>query len=209
VALRKSISEPAESAPMAADWKRGLPELGDDTVTLRELRARDAESLVAHLNDPGVVRYITPCPTTPAGFARFIRWAHGERRRGTLVCYGIVPNGETSPVGVIQLWPIERGFSTAEWGFVLGRSFWGTGLFARAATLVLDDVFPRLGMFRLEARAVDVNRRGNCALKKLGAKREGLMRGSFRDGAVVRGHMMWSILAPEWQTSRRRVRNAI
>jgi RimJ/RimL family protein N-acetyltransferase len=209
VALRKSITEPAESAPLAADWKRGLPELGDDAVTLRELRAGDAGFLVAHLNDPRVVRYIAPCPTTPAGFVRFIGWARGERRRGTLVCYGIVPRGGTGPVGVIQLWPIERGFSTAEWGFVLGRSFWGTGLFGRAATLVLDDVFPRLGMNRLEARAVDVNRRGNRALKKLGAKREGLMRGSFRDGAVVRGHVMWSILANEWQASKHRVRDAI
>ena len=194
---------------MAPDWNRGLPVLGDGAVTLRELRSRDAASLVAHLNDPRVVRYIARCPTTAAGFVRFIRWARGERRRGTLVCYGIVPRGGTGPVGVIQLWPIERGFSTAEWGFVLGRSFWGTGLFPRAATLMLDDVFPRLGVYRLEARAVDINQRGNRALERLGANREGLMRGSFRDGAVVRGHVMWSILAPEWRTSKHRVRHAI
>jgi N-acetyltransferase len=197
VALRKSISEPA-SAASSADWTRGLPTLSDRTLTLRELRARDAGSLVAHLNDPEVVRYITPCPTTPVGFARFIRWARAERRRGRLVCYGIVPRGESDPVGVMQLWPIERDFSTAEWGFVLGRAFWGTGLFTHAATLMLDDVFERFGVYRLESRAVDVNRRGNGALERLGARRDGTLRGSFRDGSSMRSHVMWSILAPEW-----------
>jgi len=47
-----------------------------------------------------------------------------------------------------------------------------------------------------------VNLRGNRMLEKLGAKKEGVLRGGFRDGAVVRDHVMWSILAPEWQAQR-------
>jgi len=209
VALRKSISVSAEPASPSGDWRRGLPELADDLLVLRELRTGDAQSLVAHLYDPQVMRLIAQCPSTAEGFARFIQWARRERRRGGLACYGIVPRGEAAAVGVIQVWPIERDFSIAEWGFALGRSFWGAGVFQRAATLVLDAVFPRLGVYRLEARAVDINRRGNRALEKLGAKRDGLLRGSFRDGSIVRDHVMWSILAPEWQRSRRRVRHGI
>jgi RimJ/RimL family protein N-acetyltransferase len=209
VALRKSISVPIRPAPTGADWTRGLPELADDAVTLRELRTPDASSLVAHLYDAQVLKYVAPCPPSVAGFVRFIEWAHRERRRGGLACYGIVPRAEVSPVGVMQLWPIERDFSTAEWGFVLGRAFWGAGVFSHAATLMLDDLFPRLGVYRLEARAVATNRRGNRALEKLGAKRDGLLRGSFRDGSVIRSHVMWSILAPEWQASRRLVRHAV
>ena len=133
MALRKSIADPSDAASARTDWRGGLPTLRDGSVTLRQLRIDDAPSLVAHLNDARVWRYIAPCPSTAASFARFIRWTHAERRRGKLACFGIVPAGETSAVGVIQVWPIERDFSTAEWGFALGESFWGSGLFERGA----------------------------------------------------------------------------
>jgi ribosomal-protein-alanine N-acetyltransferase len=204
VALRKLLADPADRALVRADWRRGLPELTDGRVTLRELRAQDAASLVTHLNDPHVCRFIEPCPSTTAGFAGFIRWTHAERRRGKLACFGIVPAGVTRAVGVIQVWPIERDFSTAEWGFALGRSFWGCGLFMAGARLALDALFSQVGVYRLEARAVDLNCRGNRTLEKLGAKRDGVLRGAFHDGAIVRDHVMWSILAPEWQMRRAR-----
>jgi ribosomal-protein-alanine N-acetyltransferase len=113
-----------------------------------------------------------------------------------------VPAGARWAVGVIQVWPIERDFSTAEWGFAVGRSFWGSGLFERGARLVLDAVFGQLGVYRLEARAAEVNLRGNRVLEKLGATKEGLLRGGFRDGAAIHDHVMWAILAPEWQARR-------
>jgi ribosomal-protein-alanine N-acetyltransferase len=204
VALRKSLADPADTALVHGDWRRGLPELTDGSITLREPRSHDAASLVVHLNDRRVCRFIEPCPSTTAGFARFIRWTHTERRRGKLACFGIIPAGATRAVGVIQVWPIERDFSTAEWGFALGRSFWGSGLFTAGARLVLDAVFSQLGVYRLEARAVDINRRGNRILEKLGAKRDGVLRGAFHDGAIVRDHVMWSILAPEWLMRRAR-----
>jgi RimJ/RimL family protein N-acetyltransferase len=199
---RKPLEEIRAVSAMPTDWRSGLPELADGRVTVRELRPGDARSLLAHLGDARVSRYLTPCPSTVAAFFRFIRWTHAERRRGKLVCYGIVPTDAQWAVGVIQVWAIERGFSTAEWGFALGRSFWGTGIFERAAGLVLDAVFAELGVYRLEARAVDVNERGNRALEKLGATREGVLRGGFHDAGVIRDHVMWSLLAPEWQATR-------
>jgi RimJ/RimL family protein N-acetyltransferase len=204
VALRKSIADPSEEGWSRTDWRGGLPTLRDGRVTLRELRADDARSLVAHLDHSRVCRYMAPCPSTADGFARFIRWTQAERRRGKLACFGILPARGTNAVGVIQVWPIESNFSTAEWGFALGESFWGSGLFEAGARLMLDAVFSQLGVYRLEARAVDINRRGNRALEKLGAKPDGVLRGGFRDGLVIRDHVMWSILASDWQARRNR-----
>jgi ribosomal-protein-alanine N-acetyltransferase len=208
VALRKPLVDPSGPTPLRADWCKDLPKLCDDAVTLRELRRIDAKSLVEHLYRPEVLRFITPCPSTHDGFVRFIRWAQSERRRGGFACYGIVPTGKTVAVGVIQFWPIERDFSTAEWGFALGREFWGTGLFMRSARLALDGIFLHLGVERLEARAVDVNVIGNRALARLGATREGNLRNGFRNGVTVRDHVMWSILASEWQQARNRTSHA-
>ena len=208
MALRKSLVDPSEAVPRS-DWRRRLPQLSDGVVTLREVRNGDARSLAEHLFRAAVLRFVAPCPDTAIGFARFIRWARTERRRGALACYGIVPRGHTRAIGVIQLWPIERDFSTVEWGLVLGEDFWGKGIFGRAARLAVDAAFSRFGVYRLEARAVDANVRGNRALEALGATREGLLRGAFHDHGVVRAHVLWSILAPEWRTRRGRVRHAI
>jgi RimJ/RimL family protein N-acetyltransferase len=132
------------------------------------------------------------------GFKRFIQWTHLQRRAGLHACFGIVPPGDASAIGLLQIWPIELDFSTAEWGFVLSEAYWGTGLFASGARLLLDFAFGTLGVLRLEARAAEANARGNGVLRKLGATREGVLRRAFRDGDELRDHVMWSILADEW-----------
>lgn len=206
MALRKLLVDPATVAPIRPDWRTALPETADDQVALRELRRSDAPSLLRHLNTPAVLRYMAPCPTTVAGFERFIAWTHRERRRGAFACYGIVPVDCPSAVGVIQFWPIERDFSTAEWGFALGEPYWRNRLFLRAATLAIDVVFSEIGVHRLEARSVDANVAGNAVLERLGATPEGVLHAGFRKDGVVRDHIMWSILASSWVPPGRRAR---
>lgn len=191
----------------ATDWRRALPSLTDPGVLLRELRRADAASLLSQFEDASVLQYLSPGPASIEQFRLFIRWTHEERRHGRHACYGIVPAGSTHAVGILQVWPIERDFSTAEWGFVVGAGYWGTGLFARAATRLLDAIFLEglfgpPGVYRLEARSVDSNARGNAALRKLGATAEGLLRGGFREYGGVQDHVMWSLLAPEWRARR-------
>jgi ribosomal-protein-alanine N-acetyltransferase len=202
VAVHDALTAEFSPAERVRAWRRGLPELNDGSLALRELRSRDALSLLAHLNHRRVLEFIAPCPSTVDAFRRFIRWTHAERRRGRHRCYGIVPPGETTAAGIIQIWPIERDFSTAEWGFALGESYWGTSVFKRSARLFLDAAFGPMGVRRLEARAVDTNFRGNAALRNLGATAEGILAEGFRNGDSVRDHVLWSILAREWLALR-------
>jgi RimJ/RimL family protein N-acetyltransferase len=195
---------PARRQP---DWRRRLPELSDGSVLLRPLRQRDAPALLAHLHKPGVLRHVAACPSTVDQFRQFIRWTHTERERGRHACYGMVPPGEENAVGIIQVWSVEQDFATAEWGFVLGESYWGKGLFMRSARLLLDAIFldgllGSPGVLRLEARSVQANARGNSVLCKPGATAEGLLRAGFRKGDTVADQIMWSILAPEWLAHR-------
>jgi ribosomal-protein-alanine N-acetyltransferase len=195
-----------EKAAIRARFGLGaaLPVLRDRHVTLRELRLGDAASLLAHIPPPTVLRHISLAPTTKAGFESFIRWARGQRRRRMHAAFGMIPAGAAGPVGILQFWPVELDWSTAEWGFVLGQEYWGTGLFERGAALLMDFVFDTVGVLRLEARCADVNRRGNGALRKVGAVREGRLRSAFRRGNHVGDQVMWSILASEWRGAARR-----
>jgi RimJ/RimL family protein N-acetyltransferase len=187
---------------VASDWRTGLPVLRGQQVTLRELRLSDAPSLLSMLTTEEVTRFISPPPTTVAGFERFILWTHRQRVAGAYVCFAVVPDGCEDAVGLFQVRKLEPSFATAEWGFALGSPFWGTGIFPEAARLVVDFVFDTVKVHRLEARAATPNGRGNGALRKLGAVQEGILRKSlFRHGLYL-DQILWTILDEDWQLAR-------
>jgi RimJ/RimL family protein N-acetyltransferase len=182
----------------SADWREGLPDLAGEGLTLRELRPSDAAALFAVMGSAEVRRYTWAPPPNASAFEQFIEWARAERATGKYVCYGIVPNGETHAAGVFELRQLQPGFLRGELGFVMDPRLWGGGTFVEGARLVLDFAFQVVKVHRIEARAATDNSRGNAALRKLGAHREGRLRAAFwRDEQYV-DQYLWSILDSEW-----------
>jgi RimJ/RimL family protein N-acetyltransferase len=181
-----------------ADWTTGLPVLKGRRIMLRELVKSDALSLMSMLSTEEVAKFISPPPTTPQGFEKFITWAQRERQAGNQFTFGMVPEGCGHAVGLVQVRAIAPRFSVAEWGFAVGSPFWGTGLFLASARMTLDFAFQRTAVNRLEARAVVQNGRGNGALRKLGAVQEGVLRGSLLKDGKYLDQIMWSIISQDW-----------
>ena len=187
---------------VSTDWQAGLPVLYGDKVSLRELRTSDAASLFAMLTTEEVARFISPPPSTVEGFERFIAWTLRQRAAGTYACFAVTVKGFDTAIGIFQVRETEPGFATAEWGFAIGSSFWGTGVFSEGAELVLEFAFDTLGVHRLEARAAVQNGRGNGALLKVGAVQEGVLRKSFlRDGRYL-DQALYAIIDDDWRASR-------
>ena len=199
VAALAPTRPPAGIAPQSNDWRTGLPELTGALLTLRELRASDAPALFTAVATAEVTRFISPPPTTLEGFGRFIAWTHRQRAEGQYVCFAIVPRGSDTAVGLFQVRSLEPDFGTAEWGFALASEFWGTGMFADGARLVLEFAFDVIGSHRLEARAAIKNGRGGGALQKLGAVREGVLRKSLLRHGEYLDQCVWTILSEEWR----------
>jgi RimJ/RimL family protein N-acetyltransferase len=193
-----SVSTPRE----AGDWRKGLPVLAGGGVTLRELRIADAPALLELLTADEVAQFISPPPTSIDGFERFISWAQQEQLAGRYVCFAVVPEGMTTAVGIFQVRQLDPQFGTAEWGFALGRLFWGTGLFIAAARLTVDFAFETIGVYRLEARAAVGNGRGNGALAKIGAVKEGLLRRSFLRHGQYHDQALWSMVRDDWRRAK-------
>jgi ribosomal-protein-alanine N-acetyltransferase len=181
-----------------ADWTTGLPVLKGRKMVLRELVRSDALSLLSMLSSDEVAKFISPPPTTPQGFERFIAWAQREREAGNQFTFGMVPEGCDYAVGLVQVRAIAPRFSVAEWGFAVGSPFWGTGMFLASARMTLDFAFQHTAVNRLEARAVVQNARGNAALRKLGAVQEGVLRGSLLKDGKYLDQIMWSLLSQDW-----------
>jgi RimJ/RimL family protein N-acetyltransferase len=171
-------------------------------VRLRELAATDAVALHALLATPAVGRLITQPPTSADAFERFIATMRQAREAGVCACFGIVPQGASAAVGLIQIRQLDPGFRLAEWGFALGAAYWGNGMFLDAARLALAFMFDTVGVDRLEARAALVNGRGNGVLRKLGAVQELVLRRAFYTEGRYLDQALWTILAADWRESR-------
>jgi [ribosomal protein S5]-alanine N-acetyltransferase len=190
------------SAAVSSDWRQNVPVLTGAMVTLRELQLGDAAALLAMLSTEEVSRFISPPPTTVEGLERFILWAQGQRQLGEYVCFAVVPNGTGVAIGLFQVRRLEANFSSAEWGFAIGSAYWGTGIFADAGRLTIEFAITTLGTHRLEARAAVANGRGNGALHKIGAVREGILRRSFLRNGQYLDQALWSILASDWREAK-------
>jgi ribosomal-protein-alanine N-acetyltransferase len=189
----------AAAAVTTTDWKASLPVLHGQHVTLRELTLADAPSLLALLTTEEVSRFISPPPTTLAGFETFIAWTHAQRQVGKYACFAVIPEGMDTAIGIFQVRALDADFGTAEWGFALGSPFWGRGHFADGAAQVLAFAFEAVGVQRLEARSSVANLRGNGALRKAGAVREGTLRQSFLKDGRYHDQNLWTILDADWQ----------
>jgi ribosomal-protein-alanine N-acetyltransferase len=193
-----TIQTPAANTVVTTDWREQLPVLNGKQVTLRELRLSDAQSLFALLTTQEVSRFISPPPSTVEGFERFISWTLRQRSAGTYACFAVTLKGFDTAIGIFQIRETEPGFGTAEWGFALGSPFWGTGLFADGAELVLDFAFETLGVHRLEARAAIRNGRGNAALQKIGCVQEGVLRKSFLKNGEYLDQALYAMVEDDW-----------
>lgn len=177
---------------MLDEWTRGLPLLRGGLTTLRELTASDVNTLFTLFSDPAVTAYMAPPPPTLAKFAGFVEWSHQQRIDGHGVCFGIVPDGMTTAVGILQV-RLETIRSDAEWGFVLSNHFWSTGVFVDAASVVVDFAFTTMAVERLEARIALRNRRAHAAVQKLGARFETTLAVPSPQGILRDPESVWTL----------------
>ena len=183
----------AAPAPVPS-WSEGLPRLEGERVTLRELCPSDAPALYRIVCMPDVAQQMWPPPPSLEAVERFIERTHVNRRLGHSIYFGVVPGGETDIAGLFELRPMQPRFFRLELGYFLHPNWWGTGVFTEAAQLVREFSFGVLGAQRIEARVSVDNPRGNAALRKLGARREGRLRAAFIHEGRYLDQYLWAIV---------------
>ena len=184
------------------DWRQALPSIAGRVVVLREPELADARPLWSMVSREEVSRFMSTPPRTVEGFERFISWTHAERAGGNFACFAVVPHGMTCPVGVFQIRRLDERFEAAEWGFAIGSAFWGQGVYADAAVMVLEFAFEVIGVRRLEAHTAAANGRATGALGKMGATRIGVLHGSLVKEGRSLDQELWLIRDEDWRRTR-------
>ncbi len=150
-----------------------IPDLRDDVVTLRAVRAEDAPAIAVHGADPQMARWTTvPIPYTRADAEAFVADVQRQWQAGSYL--GLVVERDGEYAGTIDLRP--DGAGGADVGYGLAPHARGRGTMSRAVRLVLGWAFEDLGLGVVHWRAAVGNWPSRRVAWACGFRVEGTVR---------------------------------
>jgi RimJ/RimL family protein N-acetyltransferase len=159
---------------------------------LRPWRWEDAESLVAHADNPNVAANmgdLFPSPYTPANAEEWLTARVVDAPPVAL--FAIDVDGDAvGGIGVTLNQGPKRIF--AELGYWVGEAYWGRGIGSEAVGLVKDYAFETFELRRLEARVFPWNPRSMRVLKKYGFAFETRLRNIQLKGGTPVDMLMYA-----------------
>jgi len=147
---------------------------------LRPYRRDDVADLAAIANDFEVARWMTasfPHPYTVADATTWIAMTSVEDPVDNFVIE--IDGALAGCVGLRPQYGESRG--VAEFGYWLGRPYWGRGFATEAARAIVAHAFAARGLRRLEAHVFAPNIASAYVLEKCGFTREAILREAVVD----------------------------
>jgi ribosomal-protein-serine acetyltransferase len=175
-----------------------------DGAELRPLEPWQAEEFLAHM-DRGrefIGHHIAlPDVTKDLESSRSYLQAYAEKTAAdTGRIYGIWTSGLLVGGVLVRTMDVKDG--TAEVGCWLEPSAVGKGLVTRAVRMIVDWVIKERGIHRVEWRVSSTNEASIAVARRLGMTKEGVLRENYPHRGRRHDTEIWSVLAPEWRTSR-------
>jgi RimJ/RimL family protein N-acetyltransferase len=178
--------------------------LGDDGAELRPLEPWRAEEFLTHL-DRGrefIGQHIAlPDVVTDLESSRTFLQAYADKAAAdTGRIHGIWTGGKL--VGGFLFRTMDVGNGTAEAGCWLEPSAAGKGLVTRAARVIIDWAVEERGIHRVEWLVSTANEPSIAVARRLGMRKDGVLRESYPYRGRRLDMEVWSVLAPEWRAAR-------
>ena len=153
----------------------------------------DQERFIALADDYDIWMNLSDKFPHPYTRANAEAWVALQSRRDPAEHFAICDTA--GPIGGIGLSTREGDLRhSAEFGYWLGKSFWGRGIATAAAQVVTAYGFERLGLVRIDALVRTDNAASVRVLEKVGYQREGLLRRAVLQGGVPVDHLLFAIL---------------
>lgn len=156
---------------------------------LRPYETGDVADLARLANDKLVTRWMTATFAFPYTRADAEAWVAKVTSEDPVNTFVVEVDGRFS--GAAAFLPHDgEALGVAEFGYWLGREFWGRGIMGEAARLLADYALTVRGLRRLESRVWEPNVASARVLEKAGFVREALLR----DGVIDRAGVVSNLL---------------
>lgn len=185
---------------------KNFPRLETESLILREITMADAEWYLDHFSRREIVRgQGFPAPKGMNGareelqlhFVDLFKNRNGFR-------WGIEKKGEEGLIGSCGYYKwLKPDGRQAEIGYDLSPQYWGQGIMTEALTAIIDFGFGRMKLNRIELLALPGNERSIGLAKKLGFKKEGVLREhGFDEKMQAVDEVIFSMLRRDWTRMR-------
>jgi len=185
--------------------------LENKNVLLRPLIQEDEKGLSEIAFDPDIWEFTVSVAMNLIELKNYINTAIEDRIRFSRYPFTIVDKNSSEIAGSTSYGNISIKDKRLEIGWTwLGKKFRGTGLNKECKFLLLQYAFEHLKFERVEFKTDVLNMASRKALKKIGAKEEGILRSHtlMHDGRR-RDTIYFSILADEWKEIKMSFRNSL
>ncbi|MFG2208507.1 GNAT family N-acetyltransferase [Streptomyces sp. NPDC048638] len=184
--------------------------LGADGAELRPLEPWQADEFLAHVDrgrefigqHNGLPDVVTDLASSRAFLQAYAEKAAADTGR----LYGIWTDGhrDANLVGAVLFRRMDVEQGTAEAGCWLEPSAVGKGLVTRAARVIIDWAVQERGIHRVEWWVSAANEASIAVARRLGMRKDGVLRESHLYREKRHDEEIWPVLAPEWRAGRQR-----
>ena len=178
--------------------------LAERGVLLRPLSRADEAALAAAAADGDLWKLRVTFVPAPQDTGDYIRTALEMQAAGTRLPFAVVEEASGRVIGSTSYHDLLPAVRRLEIGHTwYAQSFQRTHVNTTAKLLLLRHAFETLGCLMVGWRTDILNLRSQQAIERLGAKKDGVIRGQAlrRDGSI-RDTVMYSLSAQEWPEAR-------
>lgn len=162
--------------------------LETDRLVMRKLETADTKDMYAYASREQTSRYLLWYPHNSEYATRgLLERLKRDYRDGTYYELALVYKENGKMIGTCGITSFDDVNLSVEIGYVLNPDYWGMGLAAEAASVMINFAFFEIGAHRVEARYMKGNENSRRVMEKCGMTFEGmakgklLVKGLFRD----------------------------
>ncbi len=175
------------------------PLLRGERVWLRPLEERDMPAYVSGINDSevgGLAGYGMPMSIGQA--EEWLKHVGEKAQRGEGHFFAVCELGDDRFIGTVWLKDINLHFGSGELAIFMDHDHIGAGWGTDAQRALLTFAFVTLGLERVFLTVYASNQRAIRSYEKLGFRREGVMRRSWRGPRGLEDSLLMAVLRDEW-----------
>ncbi len=162
---------------------------------IREWKMEDAAGLAEMLNNKNILNNLRdglPYPYTKRDAEEYITAILSADKTKTFAFAITVDDKVVGSIGVFRCENIH--FRTAEMGYYIGESYWGSGLGTSAVKQICNYIFKNTDIIRIFAEPFAYNTASCRVLEKAGFQFEGLLRSNAVKNGKVLDMKMYSLV---------------
>ncbi|MGP5203429.1 GNAT family N-acetyltransferase [Psychrobacter aquimaris] len=178
-----------------------LPTLSSNGITLKPLTLGHTEDLVIACQDGELWNKVTTSVPSPETVVDYINTAETMADR---VAFAVVNDSSGKTIGTTSYHDILPSAKRLEVGYTwYAQSYWRTRVNTACKLMLLTHAFETLGYLTVGWRTDIDNHQSQRAIERLGAKKDGVIRGiRVRRNGVITDTVMYSMMVEEWPENK-------